>query len=78
MNSLSGINVNGANTDRKAVESMGPLMRIVCWTLVGVSGLFLSLRLYCKFLKNRGLWWDDHVLIMAWVRLKPPSPTEHN
>ncbi|KAK1833996.1 hypothetical protein QBC39DRAFT_389658 [Podospora conica] len=62
---------NGAATARETVESMGPLMRIVCWVLVSVSGLFLSLRLYCKYLKNpgRGLWWDDHVLIMAWLAL---------
>jgi len=50
---------------------MGPLMKIVCWALVAVSGLFLVLRLYCKFLKHRGLWWDDHVLVMAWVSSIP-------
>ena len=53
--------------DRKAIEDTGPLMRVVVWMLVGVSGIFLALRIYCKFLKHRGLWWDDHVLVAAWV-----------
>lgn len=48
-------------------ESKGREMTIVVWLLVAVSGLFLALRIYCKFLKKRGLWWDDHVLVAAWV-----------
>lgn len=71
MNSPPGANNNG---NREAAESMAPLIRIVCWFLVSISGLFLSLRLYCKYLQSRGLWWDDHVLIMAWVRPPPSSP----
>ncbi|KAK3312689.1 hypothetical protein B0H66DRAFT_643870 [Apodospora peruviana] len=50
-----------------AVESNGRIMIIAGWLLTSVSGLFLALRLYCKFLKKRGLWWDDHVLIAAWA-----------
>ncbi|KAK0737829.1 hypothetical protein B0T18DRAFT_354511, partial [Schizothecium vesticola] len=65
MNSLPGVD----NGNTETVESMAPLMRIVCWLLVSISGLFLSLRLYCKYLQSRGLWWDDHVLIMAWLAL---------
>ncbi|KAK3934691.1 hypothetical protein QBC46DRAFT_299422 [Diplogelasinospora grovesii] len=51
------------------VESMGPAINIAGWLLVSFSGLFLALRIYCKFLKHRGLWWDDHVLLAAWVAL---------
>jgi hypothetical protein len=38
------------------------------WLLVGFSASFLGLRLYCKFLRHRGFWWDDYILIGAWVR----------
>ena len=40
----------------------------VIWMLTGVSGGFLALRIYCKFLRRKGLWWDDIILIAAWVR----------
>jgi hypothetical protein len=43
-------------------------LNIVVWTLLGSSGLFMTLRLYCKFLQKRRLWWDDYVLVAAWVR----------
>jgi len=59
-----------SSQDRKAIEDMGPLMRVAIWALVAVSGLFLALRIYCKFLKHRGLWWDDHILVAAWVRTR--------
>lgn len=46
----------------------GPLVIGVCLSATAVSGLFLVLRLYCKVDRSRGLWWDDYVLIAAWVR----------
>lgn len=42
-------------------------MTIAIWVLTSVSGVFLALRIYCKFLRKRGLWWDDHVLVASWV-----------
>lgn len=48
-------------------ESKGYETIVALWLLISLSGLFLALRLYCKFLKKRGLWWDDHVLVAAWV-----------
>lgn len=44
-------------------------MNAVVWLLVGLSGLFLGLRIYCKFMKSRGLWWDDYLLIASWLSL---------
>ncbi|KAK0625052.1 hypothetical protein B0T17DRAFT_577729 [Bombardia bombarda] len=52
-----------------AEESTGPRLVVAAWLLVSLSGLFLALRIYCKFLKHRGLWWDDHVLVAAWLTL---------
>ncbi|CAG1995436.1 unnamed protein product [Fusarium graminearum] len=37
--------------------------------LTFLSGIFLGLRLYCKLVRRRGFWWDDHVLIAAWICL---------
>lgn len=43
-------------------------MNISLWTLVGLALLFMGLRIYAKLTKHRGLWWDDWVLIISWVR----------
>lgn len=51
-----------------STEGLGLELNVVVWLLLASSGLFLSLRLYCKFLKNRGFWWDDYVLVASWVR----------
>jgi hypothetical protein len=50
-----------------AIETHGPLLIGVSWVLVIVSCIFLSLRIYCKHVRSRGLWWDDGFLISAWV-----------
>jgi len=47
----------------------GPLLVAVPWLLVSISGVFLCLRIYCKFKRKRHLWWDDYVLIWAWLCL---------
>ena len=39
----------------------------IIWTFAAVSGAFLGLRIYCKLVRKRQLWWDDYVLIVAWV-----------
>jgi hypothetical protein len=47
----------------------GPLLVAVSWVLVFASGVFLSLRIYCKFKRKRNLWWDDYILIFSWLCL---------
>lgn len=48
-------------------DNGGPKLNAVIWLLTGISAVFLGLRVYCKFLRHKGLWWDDYLLIMAWV-----------
>ncbi|KAH8888517.1 hypothetical protein GQ53DRAFT_724516 [Thozetella sp. PMI_491] len=52
-----------------STENFGPQVNFTIWFLTALSGLFLALRVYCKFLRHRGLWWDDHVLIVSWISL---------
>ncbi len=54
-------------------DNAGTKLNVVMWVLICVSSPFLALRLYCKYLRHNGLWWDDYVLIGAWVRA-PPRP----
>jgi len=50
--------------------NQGPKVLISTWILVGLSFAFLVARIYCKARTKRGLWWDDHVLILSWVRTR--------
>ncbi|CAJ2511703.1 Uu.00g073280.m01.CDS01 [Anthostomella pinea] len=52
---------------QQQVPNNGPLLNGSVWTLVVMSLVFLALRLWCKYLSHRGLWWDDHILIISWV-----------
>ncbi len=48
-------------------DNGAPKLNAVVWVLTGLSGAFLALRIYCKFSRRKGLWWDDYLLIAAWV-----------
>jgi len=50
-------------------DSLGPKLNIVIWTLTGVSAVFLALRLYCRAVMAKVLWWDDWLLVAAWVAI---------
>ncbi|KAK4443002.1 hypothetical protein QBC34DRAFT_311816 [Podospora aff. communis PSN243] len=51
--------------DRKI--DYGPRLNALLWLMVSVSALFLFTRLYLKKCQMRGLWWDDYILLGAWV-----------
>jgi hypothetical protein len=50
-----------------AANPRGVTIIAVLWTMTTLSGLFLGLRLYSKLARTRQLWWDDCVIIVAWV-----------
>ncbi|KAK3381200.1 hypothetical protein B0H63DRAFT_396245 [Podospora didyma] len=52
-----------------ANDNLGEKIDIIVWTLVALSGVILGLRIWCKCAKQRGLWWDDNILIVAWLFL---------
>ncbi|OAL51188.1 hypothetical protein IQ07DRAFT_679479 [Pyrenochaeta sp. DS3sAY3a] len=51
------------------VPDNGPVIMGVTWWLTFFCGGFLALRVYAKVSRKQGLWWDDHILIAAWVLL---------
>ncbi|KAG7284578.1 hypothetical protein NEMBOFW57_010956 [Staphylotrichum longicolle] len=56
-------------TDGDPNGDYGPQLNVLIWLLISVSGLFLFTRLYLKNCQNRGLWWDDWILLASWVAL---------
>lgn len=63
------------DTDDLPHVDLGPEMNTIFWLLTSLALAFLLLRLYCKFLRGRRFWWDDYVLIAAWVR-SDPNPSD--
>lgn len=49
-------------------DDLGPALVGTSWTFVGLALVFICLRVYCKLTRRRMLWWDDHFLIVSWVR----------
>ncbi|KAI0206270.1 hypothetical protein F4808DRAFT_112914 [Astrocystis sublimbata] len=45
----------------------GVVLNAVNWTLTVLAAVFLVLRIYCKLSRGRGLWWDDYILIGAFI-----------
>ncbi|KAI1880957.1 hypothetical protein JX265_001197 [Neoarthrinium moseri] len=50
-------------------DDYGPQVILTVWVLSSMAFAWLALRIYCKFLRSRRLWWDDYVLIVSWVVL---------
>ncbi|KAK0639067.1 hypothetical protein B0T16DRAFT_236397 [Cercophora newfieldiana] len=50
-------------------DDRGPALVATSWTLTCFASVFLGLRVYCKIIGHRRLWWDDWILIAAWVAL---------
>ncbi|KAI4615076.1 hypothetical protein J4E83_006800 [Alternaria metachromatica] len=44
-------------------------LNIGLWALFAGASLFLALRIWIKVTRRHGLWWDDHILLVAWVLL---------
>jgi hypothetical protein len=55
-------------------DNAAPKLLASIWSLFVVATIFLSLRVYCRILKRRSLWWDDYILIGAWVSRSPNFP----
>ncbi|KAK4154919.1 hypothetical protein C8A00DRAFT_13996 [Chaetomidium leptoderma] len=46
-------------------DDRGPMLIGVSWGLAVVAAAFLALRVYCKHITKRRLWWDDWILIAS-------------
>ncbi|ETS78578.1 hypothetical protein PFICI_10640 [Pestalotiopsis fici W106-1] len=50
-------------------DDYGPQVNACIWALSGMAGAWLVLRIYCKFIRHRRLWWDDYILVASWLML---------
>ena len=62
-------------------DNVGPQLDALAAVLAVLSGAFVLLRVFLKLRQRRGLWWDDYILILAYVRslsLAAPRPRNIN
>jgi hypothetical protein len=50
-------------------DDRGSTILAVHWTLSTLTTIFLGLRIYVKRATGRKLWWDEWILIAAWVTI---------
>ncbi|KAF2963223.1 hypothetical protein GQX73_g10345 [Xylaria multiplex] len=63
--------------DELGHDNYGPSVGACVWALATLAAGWLALRLYLKFRKHWGLWWDDHFLTIPLLNLRMiPPPKE--
>ncbi|KAJ5729775.1 uncharacterized protein N7483_004283 [Penicillium malachiteum] len=51
----------------EAAQNEGLLVLAVGWILIGIPGILVALRVYCKLMLSRGFGWDDGVCVFSWL-----------
>lgn len=44
-----------------------PKIDVLGWVMTVLSGTVVGLRIYNKVRRRMQLWWDDYIVIVAWV-----------
>ncbi|KAG8163559.1 hypothetical protein KVR01_006856 [Diaporthe batatas] len=44
-----------------------PKIDVLGWVMTILSGTVVGLRIYNKFRRRMRLWWDDYIVIVAWI-----------
>lgn len=53
------------STEDRYIE---PKVDVLGWVMTILAGTVVGLRIYNKFRRRLRLWWDDYIVIAAWVR----------
>lgn len=53
----------------------GAYINAIGWLLLSLAGLVVGARIWAKVSARKGLWWDDYIVVAAWVSM---SPSEHH
>lgn len=50
-----------------STENRQVTVDVSIWMMLCISTTLLGLRLYCRIVRVKQLWWDDHLLSLGWV-----------
>lgn len=62
-------NVTSTHEDENVLGASGPEVLGLVWGLTFLAACFLATRLYVKRRHDKGVWWDDHLLMASWGML---------
>lgn len=54
-----------------------PKVDVLSWVMTILAGTVVGLRIYNKFRRRLRLWWDDYIVIVAWVWMFHRCPQTH-
>ncbi|KAK0286905.1 hypothetical protein LTR35_004374 [Friedmanniomyces endolithicus] len=64
---LAAFGVGGQDQNLPPDKNQGPLLDRVVWVNLAISGVFLVARLWTKWRKTHRLYWDDGLIVLAWL-----------
>ncbi|KKY36929.1 putative integral membrane protein [Diaporthe ampelina] len=50
-------------------DGFGAYINVIGWLLLSLAGLVVSARIWAKISARKGLWWDDYIVLAAWIML---------
>lgn len=50
-------------------EGFGSYINAIGWLLLSLAGIVVGARIWAKISARKGLWWDDYIVIAAWVSI---------
>ncbi len=74
---LAAFGVGGQDQNLPPDKNQGPLLDRVVWVNLAISGVFLVARLWTKWRKTHRLYWDDGLIVLAWVGYQQDNTTLH-
>ncbi|KAK1057140.1 hypothetical protein LTR12_001149 [Friedmanniomyces endolithicus] len=64
---LAAFGFGGQSQNLPPDRDQGPLLDRVVWINLAISGVFLVARLWTKWRKTHRLYWDDGLIVLAWL-----------
>lgn len=52
-------------------DGFGAYINAIGWLLLSLSGIVVGARIWAKVSARKGLWWDDYIVLAAWVSMSP-------
>lgn len=52
-------------------SGFGAYINAIGWLLLSLAGIVVGARIWAKVSARKGLWWDDYIVLAAWVSMIP-------
>lgn len=56
-------------------DGFGAYINAIGWLLLSLAGIVVGARIWAKVSARKGLWWDDYIVLAAWVSMSPYHTT---